>query len=82
MPHSGSDTKHIYLVNSDPETVGKRRLEIKRFDNNLKEGQEALVSPDRLLESRSFKSTISECQIETIYAIKLTPKVKCLRFFK
>ena len=52
LPHSGSDTKHIYLVNSDPETVGKRGLKIKRFNNNLKEGQWREYSIDYFMKSK------------------------------
>ena len=52
MPHSGSDTKHIYFVNSDPETVGKRRLKIARFDKNLEKGRLRKYSVDYFMKSK------------------------------
>merc|ERR1712012_844256 len=33
--HFGSDTKHIYYVNRYDKNVGKKGLNIKRFDKNL-----------------------------------------------
>ena len=53
LPHSGLDTKHIYLVNSDPETVGKRRLKIKRFNNDLKKGRMRKYNIDYFMKSKS-----------------------------
>ena len=52
LHHSGSDTKHIYFVNSDPKTVGKRRLKIARFDKNLEKGLLRIYSVDYFMKSK------------------------------